>query len=56
MGVFVVSLVLVLAVTGYRFWQAHQASDPLRRLGPAMYQPRSNSVGETLPLPPLNPH
>lgn len=53
----VVALVIValvaLAVIGnvsYRAWRSHRAADPLKNLGPGIYQPPLNT-GETLPLP-----
>jgi cytoskeletal protein RodZ len=50
-GVLLVSLLMALAVIGYRVWHAHKTADPLQKLGPAMYQPRPEPAGDTLPLP-----
>jgi len=36
---------------GYRFWRARHTADPLRQLGPGMYQAPTNAPGDTLPLP-----
>jgi cytoskeletal protein RodZ len=49
------ALVLVVLLgfglsSGYRAWRNHKTADPLKKLGPGMYQPPANS-GETLPLP-----
>jgi cytoskeleton protein RodZ len=53
----VVALVIIgLIVIGlvgnasYRAWRNHKAADPLKNLGPGIYQPSLNA-GETLPLP-----
>ncbi len=48
-GTLVVILAAGLAYTSYRAWQKHRTADPLRRLGPGLYQPPAG--GETLPLP-----
>jgi cytoskeletal protein RodZ len=53
-GALIVLLLVVLAVLGYRLYQAHKTSDPLKNLGPALYQPRTNPGGDTLPLPRTN--
>ena len=51
-GLLVASLVVLLAVAGFRLYHAHKTADPLHKLGPAMYQPQPTSTNETLPLPP----
>jgi cytoskeleton protein RodZ len=40
---------LVVAATGVWAWRHHQASDPLKNVPPAVYQPAN--AGDTLPLP-----
>jgi cytoskeleton protein RodZ len=42
---------LGLSIWGIRAWQRHQSEDPLRELGPGLYQPARTNSGETLPLP-----
>ena len=54
-GVLAVSLLGLLAVAGYRLWYTHQHADPLRKLGSPIYQPRSVSSNEFLPLPNSGP-
>lgn len=49
-AVTVVALSIVLVVTGVRHWTDRPADDPLRRLGPGLYQP-TNEPGDLLPLP-----
>lgn len=43
------ALILFVAVFGYRFYQKSKSTDPLKDLGPGLYQPPPS--GETLPLP-----
>lgn len=43
------ALMLLVAVVGYRIYTASQTNDPLKDLGPGMYQPPAS--GETLPIP-----
>jgi cytoskeletal protein RodZ len=45
------ALVVYCSVLGYRSWRAHHATDPLTRLGPALYQATDTNLGEILPLP-----
>jgi cytoskeletal protein RodZ len=45
----IVVLAVGLAYTGYRAWQKHRTTDPLRKLGPGLYQPPAG--GETLLMP-----
>lgn len=45
----VVSAFVVVAAMGVWAWRQHQASDPLKNLPPAVYQPAT--AGDTLPLP-----
>ena len=50
-----VALMLLALVLAYRVWRAQQSKDPLRNLGPGLYQPPQNLSGDTLPLPPTQP-
>lgn len=43
------ALILLIAVFSYRIYKHAQSSDPLKELGPGLYQ--SHSGGETLPIP-----
>ena len=43
------ALILLIAVFSYRIYKHAQNADPLKELGPGLYQDRSG--GETLPLP-----
>jgi cytoskeletal protein RodZ len=43
------ALLLLVAVFGYRFYQHAKSADPLKDLGPGLYQPLP--AGDTLPLP-----
>ena len=45
------AVILLVAVFGYRFYQNSKSADPLKDLGPGLYQPPPG--GETLPLPAL---
>ncbi|MEK7676437.1 MAG: helix-turn-helix transcriptional regulator [Verrucomicrobiota bacterium] len=51
-----VLLLLLLAVItaagiwGYRTWHNNRTQDPLRQLGPGLYQPKQSTGGEVLPL------
>lgn len=54
LGVLIVSLAVTLAVVGYRVWHAQATADPLRNLGPGVYQPKTPPGGDTLPLPKTN--
>lgn len=51
LAVLAVALVGLLAMAGYRIWYSHAHGDPLRKLGSPIYQPRSPSSNEFLPLP-----
>ena len=42
---------LGLLVLGLLLWKHYAASDPLKGLKPALYQPAPGSSGETLPVP-----
>lgn len=42
-------LLLMVAILGYRIYTNSKTNDPLKDLGPGMYQPPA--AGETLPLP-----
>jgi cytoskeletal protein RodZ len=48
-GTLVVAIVSIAAV---RQWRAHRNSDPLKNLGPGMYQSTQATGGEVLPIPP----
>jgi cytoskeleton protein RodZ len=54
LGALVVALAITLAVAGYRLWHAHATADPLKDLGPGLYQPPSQPSGDVLPLPRTN--
>jgi cytoskeletal protein RodZ len=43
------ALLLVIAVFSYRFYKHSQSTDPLKDLGPGLYQ--GAAPGETLPIP-----
>jgi cytoskeletal protein RodZ len=43
------ALILLVAVFGYRFYERSKSTDPLKDLGPGLYQPPPG--GDTLPLP-----
>jgi len=45
------ALTLLVLILGYRGWRGHQSKDPLRNLGPGLYQPPQKLSGDTLPLP-----
>jgi len=49
------ALTLLVLILGYRIWRGHQSKDPLRNLGPGLYQPPQQQTGDTLPLPPVQP-
>ncbi len=51
LGVLAVALLGFLAVAGYRTWYSHRHSDPLRKLGSPVFQPRTVNSNEFLPLP-----
>jgi cytoskeletal protein RodZ len=46
-----VALVIILSVTALRS-RSKEGADPLRDLGPGLYQPTQSQSGELLPLPP----
>ncbi len=48
--VIALALIALLVATSYRAWKNHQSDDPLKKLGPGMYQPAVQG-GETLPFP-----
>src|SRR2546422_2897354 len=48
-----VALALLVLILGYRVWRSQKAKDPLRGLGPGLYEQKQ--AGETLPLPPASP-
>jgi cytoskeletal protein RodZ len=43
------ALLLLVAVFSYRFYRHSQSTDPLKNLGPGLYQ--GGPAGETLPIP-----
>jgi len=47
------ALALLVLILGYRVWRSQKAKDPLRGLGPGLYEQKQ--AGETLPLPPASP-
>jgi cytoskeleton protein RodZ len=47
-GLAAIAVVVTLSLS-FLAWRHHQASDPLKNLAPAVYQPASS--GDTLPLP-----
>ena len=49
-GVLTAVVLLVIGVTTFRHWQSNRNSDPLKDLGPGMYEPKQGSSGELLPL------
>ena len=54
--ILVVAVIVIGVVFGVRAWQAEQAKDPLRNLGPGIYRSPKPVGGEVLPLtntPPL---
>ena len=51
LGVLAASVVVALAVVGYRVWHSHKTSDPFKGLSPGLYQPRPSPSGDTLPVP-----
>jgi len=48
-------ILIAIGVIVLRVWQKREARDPLRNLGPGIYQPKRTIGGETLPLPTNNP-
>ena len=52
--VFALAILVALALWGVRAWQGRQTKNPLDSLGPGLYQPSTNTVGDTLPLPTNN--
>ena len=51
LGLVAAVVIVTVAVVGYRTWYAHKNKDPLKQLGPGIYQKKNNGSGETLPLP-----
>lgn len=43
---------LVVFIVGFRACRGHKKTDPLKDLGPGLYQPKADQSGEKLPLPP----
>lgn len=48
--VLLLALLTAAGLWGYRTWQNYRTQDPLRQLGPGLYQPKQSSGGELLPL------
>jgi cytoskeletal protein RodZ len=48
--ILIIALVGAGAAFGLRAWQARQIKDPLRDLGPGIYQPNRSQSGDVLPL------
>jgi len=48
-------VLIAIGVVALRVWQKREARDPLRNLGPGLYQPKRASGGETLAIPTNNP-
>lgn len=49
----IVALGLLGALFTYRYLHDRKTENPLKDLGPGMYEPRKKQSGETLPLPPV---
>jgi cytoskeletal protein RodZ len=45
-------IAVLVSVTAVRHWRANRNSDPLKNLGPGIYQSTQSSSGELLPIPP----
>ena len=50
-----VALLVLLTAYGIRTWMQKKNEDPLKGLGPGLYQPKSETSGELLPLPAPTP-
>ena len=50
-SVLAAALVVIVLVGSVRSLRNRKESDPLKKLGPGLYQPSSSESGETLPLP-----
>ena len=50
-GVGAALVAIFVSVTAARQWKASRNSDPLKDLGPGMYQSTQSSSGEVLPIP-----
>jgi cytoskeletal protein RodZ len=46
------AVVVLAVVLSYVGWHRYRSSDPLSRLKPGLYQPRTQNSNQTLPLPP----
>ena len=51
-GVGATVVLIVVSVSAVRQWRSNRNADPLKDLGPGMYQPAQSNGGETLPIPP----
>lgn len=40
-----------VSISAVRTWRTNRKADPLKNLGPGLYEPAQPSAGETLPLP-----
>lgn len=48
-------VIFLLAVTGFRNWRQRPVTDPLRKMGPALYHPSNEAFTDVLPLPEAAP-
>ena len=51
-GVGAAVVAVFVSVNAARHWRANRNADPLKDLGPGMYQSTQSSSGEVLPIPP----
>lgn len=51
------ALVVIVVAVGWswRAWQEYKKTDPLKKLGPSLYQPRSDSAADRLAFPTNQP-
>jgi cytoskeleton protein RodZ len=54
-GVVAVALVSLIVRVGYRTMRSQNEADPLKNLGPGLYQAKPDQSGELLPLPTNSP-
>jgi cytoskeleton protein RodZ len=55
-GILAVAFVFVIVRVGYRTMHSQNEADPLKNLGPGLYQPKPDQAGELLPLPTNSAH
>ncbi len=48
----IIAVIIVTALSLFQGWRNEPDEDPLRHLGPGLYEPKQPSPGELLPLPP----